>query len=285
MQRLLTEIRGGGAEFTILGMDAADYPELPGLGDAESLTLPQHALKSMIEQTQFAISQNDTKPVHTGSLFDVMPDSVTVVSVDGYRMAVRRELCDTGLETRFVGPGKTLAEIAKLLSDEPAGEGEPEKTASIQVSRQYILTTIGSYSLVSRLLDGEFLDYQAAIPQGYTTQVTVSTRELIAAVDRASLIISDRLRSPIRLSAMDQKVQLNCSTSMGKAHDEVDCEMSGEAVSMGFNNKYLMDALKASDCDMVKLEINGALSPMRILPLEGEIFLFLVLPVRVKNDD
>ena len=137
----------------------------------------------------------------------------------------------------------------------------------------------------TRLLDGEFLDYQAAIPQGYTTQVTVSTRELIAAVDRASLIISDRLRSPIRLSAMDQKVQLNCSTSMGKAHDEVDCEMSGEAVSMGFNNKYLMDALKASDCDMVKLEINGALSPMRILPLEGESFLFLVLPVRVKNDD
>ena len=130
--KLLTEIRGGGAEFTILGMDAADYPELPGLGDAESLTLPQHALKSMIEQTQFAISQNDTKPVHTGSLFDVMPDSVTVVSVDGYRMAVRRELCDTGLETRFVVPGKTLAEIAKLLSDEPAGEGEPEKTASIQ---------------------------------------------------------------------------------------------------------------------------------------------------------
>ena len=216
---------------------------------------------------------------------DRLPDSVTVVSVDGYRMAVRRELCDTGLETRFVVPGKTLAEIAKLLSDEPAGEGEPEKTASIQVSRQYILTTIGSYSLVSRLLDGEFLDYQAAIPQGYTTQVTVSTRELIAAVDRASLIISDRLRSPIRLSAMDQKVQLNCSTSMGKAHDEVDCEMSGEAVSMGFNNKYLMDALKASDCDMVKLEINGALSPMRILPLEGESFLFLVLPVRVKNDD
>ena len=174
--------------------DAADYPELPGLGDAESLTLPQHALKSMIEQTQFAISQNDTKPVHTGSLFDVMPDSVTVVSVDGYRMAVRRELCDTGLETRFVVPGKTLAEIAKLLSDEPAGEGEPEKTASIQVSRQYILTTIGSYSLVSRLLDGEFLDYQAAIPQGYTTQVTVSTRELIAAVDRASLIISSGSR-------------------------------------------------------------------------------------------
>ncbi len=282
--KLLTEIRGGGAEFTILGMDAADYPELPGLGDAESLTLPQHALKSMIEQTQFAISQNDTKPVHTGSLFDVMPDSVTVVSVDGYRMAVRRELCDTGLETRFVVPGKTLAEIAKLLSDEPAGEGEPEKTASIQVSRQYILTTIGSYSLVSRLLDGEFLDYQAAIPQGYTTQVTVSTRELIAAVDRASLIISDRLRSPLRLRFEEDSLRITCTTSLGKAYDEVPCHIEGNALEMGFNNKYVLDALRAADCDEICLQISGPLSPMKVVPPEGDSFLFLVLPVRLKTE-
>ena len=282
--KLLTEIQGGGAEFTILGMDAADYPELPGLGDAESLTLPQHALKSMIEQTQFAISQNDIKPVHTGSLFDVMPDSVTVVSVDGYRMAVRRELCDTGLETRFVVPGKTLAEIAKLLSDEPAGEGESEKTASIQVSRQYILTTIGSYSLVSRLLDGEFLDYQAAIPQGHTTQVTVSTRELIAAADRASLIISDRLRSPLRLRFEEDSLRITCTTSLGKAYDEVPCHIEGDALEMGFNNKYVLDALRAADCDEICLQINGPLSPMKLVPPEGDSFLFLVLPVRLKTE-
>ena len=145
--KLLTEIRGGGAEFTILGMDAADYPELPGLGDAESLTLPQHSLKSMIEQTQFAISQNDTKPVHTGSLFDVMPDSVTVVSVDGYRMAVRRELCDTGLETRFVVPGKTLAEIAKLLSDEPAGPGSISSPPSAVTAWYPVCWTANSWTI------------------------------------------------------------------------------------------------------------------------------------------
>ena len=282
--KLLTEIWGGGAEFTILGMDAADYPELPGLGDAERLTLPQHALRSMIEQTQFAISQNDIKPVHTGSLFDVMPDSVTVVSVDGYRMAVRRELCQTGLETRFVVPGKTLAEIAKLLSDEPAAEGEPEKTASIQVSRQYILTTIGNYSLVSRLLDGEFLDYQAAIPQGSSTQVTVSTRELIAAVDRASLIISDRLRSPLRLKFEENSLRITCTTSLGKAYDEVPCHIEGAALEMGFNNKYVLDALRAADCDEVCLQISGPLSPMKMVPPEGDSFLFLVLPVRLKTE-
>ena len=282
--KLLTTIRGGGAEFTILGIDPADYPELPGLKDSETLTLPQHALKSMIEQTQFAISQNDTKPVHTGSLFDVMPDSVTVVSVDGYRMAVRRELCQTGLETRFVVPGKTLAEIAKLLTDEPAADGQPEPTASLQVSRQYVLATVGSYSLISRLLDGEFLDYQAAIPEGCTTEVTLSTRELIAAVDRASLIISDRLRSPLRMKFEENCLRITCTTSLGKAYDEVPCRIKGNELEMGFNNKYVLDALRAADCDEVCLQISGPLSPMKIVPPEGDGFLFLVLPVRLKTE-
>ena len=170
----------------------------------------------MIEQTQFAISQNDAKPVHTGSLFDVMPDSLTLVSVDGYRMAVRRERADTGIETRFVVPGKTLAEIAKLLSPDLPDEEEP-KNAVISVSRKHVLANIGEYSVISRLLDGEFLDYQAAIPQGHSTQVTIGTRELIGAVDRASLLISDRLRSPLRLRFEEDEIRLSCSTSLGKA--------------------------------------------------------------------
>ena len=249
-ERDLATIRGGASEFTIPGLNAEEYPELP----------------------------NFEQQVHTGSLFDVKDSCVTLVSVDGYRLALRREPIVSDLTTRFIVPGKTLAEISKLLKEE-------DEEAYLALSQKHIVFRIGGYYVVSRLLEGEFLDYNAAIPKVSKTTVKINTRSLTDAVERTSLLISDRLRSPIRLSAMDQKVQLNCSTSMGKAHDEVDCEMSGEAVSMGFNNKYLMDALKASDCDMVKLEINGALSPMRILPLEGESFLFLVLPVRVKNDD
>ena len=273
-EKMLTVIRGGLSEFTILGTDPADYPELPKLSDSDSLTIPQATLKSMIEQTQFAISQNDAKPVHTGSLFDVMPDSLTLVSVDGYRMAVRRERADTGIETRFVVPGKTLAEIAKLLSPDLPDEEEP-KNAVISVSRKHVLANIGEYSVISRLLDGEFLDYQAAIPQGHSTQVTIGTRELIGAVDRASLLISDRLRSPFRLS---------CSTSLGKAYDKVPCQIEGEELEMGFNNKYVLDALRAADCDRLCLQIGGPLSPMKIVPPEGDGFLFLVLPVRLKSE-
>ena len=277
-ERDLATIRGGASEFTIPGLTAEEYPELPNFEQQSDLVLKQGVLKSMIDQTLFAIATTDSKPVHTGSLFDVKDSCVTLVSVDGYRLALRREPIVSDLTTRFIVPGKTLAEISKLLKEE-------DEEAYLALSQKHIVFRIGGYYVVSRLLEGEFLDYNAAIPKVSKTTVKINTRSLTDAVERTSLLISDRLRSPIRLSAMDQKVQLNCSTSMGKAHDEVDCEMSGEAVSMGFNNKYLMDALKASDCDMVKLEINGALSPMRILPLEGESFLFLVLPVRVKNDD
>ena len=277
-EKNITTIKSGASEFSIVGIPADEYPDMPAISGDDSVTLPQHLLKGMIRQTIFAVAESDAKPIHTGTLFEIGEGKLRLVSVDGYRLALRREPIVSDLTTRFIVPGKTLAEISKLLKEE-------DEEAYLALSQKHIVFRIGGYYVVSRLLEGEFLDYNAAIPKVSKTTVKINTRSLTDAVERTSLLISDRLRSPIRLSAMDQKVQLNCSTSMGKAHDEVDCEMSGEAVSMGFNNKYLMDALKASDCDMVKLEINGALSPMRILPLEGESFLFLVLPVRVKNDD
>ena len=274
----LATIRGGASEFTIPGLSAEEYPELPNVEESSDLIMKQGVLKSMIDQTLFAVATTDSKPVHTGSLFDIKDSCVTLVSVDGYRLALRREPIVSDQTTRFIVPGKTLSEISKLLKEE---DGE----AYLVVSQKHIVFRIGGYYVVSRLLEGDFLDYNAAIPKVSKTTVKVNTRSLTDSVERTSLLISDRLRSPIRLALLDGKMQLSCSTSMGKAHDEVDCEMEGEAVSMGFNNKYLLDALKASDCDMVKLEINGALSPIRLIPLEGDSFLFLVLPVRVKNDD
>ena len=153
------------------------------------------------------------------------------------------------------------------------------------VSHKHIIFKINGYHVISRLLEGDFLDYNAAIPKVEKTTVEVSTRMLTEGIERTSLLISDRLRSPIKLNISEDLIRISCSTTIGKAYDEVGCKIQGEDVIMGFNNKYLLDALKASDCDMVKLQLNGALSPMRIVPLEGESFLFLVLPVREKNDD
>jgi len=276
--RYLTSITSGITEFTILGLPSDEFPELPDVKAGDAVEISQGVLKSMIEQTLFAVAANDSKPVHMGSLFDIEDNSLSVVSVDGYRLAKCTQPLLDNKKLSFVVPGKVLSEVSKMLKDE-------DEPASLLVSPRHIVFNVGSYSIISRLLEGEFLDYKKSIPQSAGGAAIVSKRRFMESVERASLLISDRLRSPIRI-VFDKEglVKISCSTSVGKFYDEFPCKMSGETTEMGFNNRYLMDALRAADTDEVKVEIFGALSPIKILPPENESFLFLVLPVRLKND-
>ena len=276
--KYLTEIKSGLTEFTILGSPADEFPELPEIEEDATVTLSQGALKSMVEQTIFAVATTDTKPVHTGALFDMKEKGLTMVCVDGYRLAMRHAGLEKTMDSSFVVPGKVLSEIAKLLKD------SEEEQVDIRVGSRHIVFHIGRYSVISRLLEGDFLDYGASIPKGSTTEVKIDTRSLIESVERASLLISDRLRSPLKVLFEDNKVKMSCSTSIGKFQDELTCVVNGPSVEMGFNNKYLLDALKAAGSDEVRIEISGALSPIKVLPPEGDDYLFLVLPVRLRSE-
>lgn len=276
--KYLTEICCGMTQFTILGMPADEFPELPQIENGAGIVLEQETLKSMIDQTLFAIAMTDAKPIHTGSLFDLKDNTLNVVSVDGYRLALRSEHTQADETLSFVVPGKVLSELSKLLRD------DAETPAILDVSQHHIVFRIGDYSVISRLLEGEFLDYRASIPAGSTTTAKVSTREFIESIERVSLLISDRLRSPLRILFDENKIKISCSTSLGRSYDELDCTLNGSTVEIGFNNKYLLDALKASTSDEVLLEISGPLSPIKVLPPEGSDYLFLVLPVRLKNE-
>lgn len=277
-EKHLTHIASGHTHFTILGMPAEEYPELPQIETESGLKIPQNTLKSMIDQTLFAVAVNDTKPVHTGSLFHLHDGLLSVVSVDGYRLAMRVEPIEEGDTRSFVIPGKTLSEISKLLDE------HTENPAVVQIAKRHILFRLGNYCVISRLLEGEFLDYQQSIPKGHQTLVRVSRRLLIESVERVSLLISDRLRSPVCITFDNHTMKMSCSTALGRSYDEIECYIDGPPIEMGFNNRYLLDALKATDCDEVYLAINSALSPVKVLPLKGENFLFLVLPVRLKNE-
>ena len=276
-QRFLVEIQGGVSHFTILGMSSFEFPELPAVGDGTPAALPQNKLRSMIDQTLFAVATSDIKPAHTGCLFLLEGEDMTVVAVDGFRLALRREKVTPGTDMRFIVPGKSLSELLKLLEDD-------DKTIDLSVSKKHILFSLGDTTVTSRLLEGDFLDYNAAIPKDSTTDVTVSVRGLMNSIERTSLLISDRLKSPLRVLFDDGVIKMSCSTTMGKAYDECPCETAGAQVEMGFNNRYLMDALKNTDCDMVRLRISGPLSPMRVVPLDGDSFLFLVLPMKLKSE-
>ena len=182
-------ITSGVSCFTIIGMNAAEFPEFPKITDTDTLRLPANVLKSMIRQTLFAIADSNAKPIHQGSLFKIEDNMLDVVSVDGYRLALRREAIRFDGSLDFVVPGKTLSEVLKLLRDD---DGEVE----ICPSRRHILFKIDNYTVLSALLEGEFLDYRAALPKDKKTEVTVSTRTLIDSVERVSLLITDRLKSP-----------------------------------------------------------------------------------------
>ena len=276
-EKNMATLESGYSRFSIIGIPAEDVPELPKLSDSTQISLPGALLKSMIRQTLFAIAESDAKPIHQGSLFSLENGILDVVSVDGYRLAVRREPVDFSEDLSFVVPGKTLSELLKLIKDS-------EEPVEISAGRRHILFKIDNYTVISSLLEGEFLNYKAAIPPESQTEVVLKTREAIDSVERVSLLITDRLKSPIRCLFDNNEVKLNCTTSMGRASDQLDVEMTGQSVEIGFNNRYLLEALRNTECDEVKVQLGGPLSPMKVVPKEGDSFLFLVLPVRLKSE-
>ena len=275
--RKTATITSGVSCFTIIGMDAAEFPEFPKITDTDTVRLPANLLKSMIRQTRFAVADSNAKPIHQGSLFKIGNGTLDVVSVDGYRLALRREAIQFDGELDFVVPGKTLSEVLKLLRDD-------DSEVEICPSRRHILFKIDNYTVLSALLEGEFLDYRAALPKDKKTEVVVSTRTLIDSVERVSLLITDRLKSPVRCVIGDDTIKLLCTTTMGRASDQIEAAINGGGLEIGFNNKYLLDALRSAESDEVRMQLNGPISPMLILPKEGDSFSFLVLPVRLRSE-
>ena len=278
-ENYMVNIKCGMSEFNILGTDPEEFPELPTVEYQNSLILPQSRLKAMISQTLFAVSDNESRPIHTGSLFEVDSNGLTIVSVDGYRLALRHEAIDKkeGAETfSFVVPGAALSEVEKICSD-------VDEPASVTQGARHVMFKVGDTMLVSRRLEGEFLAYRQAIPRNNTIHVEGETRALLSSIDRVSLIISDKLKSPLRCVFDSNLLKISPKTAIGDAYDECPLSGDGGGLEIGFNNKYLMDALKAAPADKVRLELTTGVSPCVILPTEGEEnFLYMVLPVRLK---
>ena len=271
-------IKGGVAEFDILAMSASDYPDLPTPGADHTLTIKADMLRGMIEKTLYAMSQDDKKPAHTGELFAIEEDKLTVVALDGYRLAIVERPVQAEKHIRIIIPAKTLTEVNKLLGDD-------EDDVRISANRRFVVFNSGNYTILSRLIEGEFLNYANVIPNGCKTRVVLETRDFIDTIERASLIITERLKNPLRiLFDASGKVTVRCQTNLGKVVDEFSAQVEGDPVEIGFNNRYLLDALRNARCEKVVLELSGPLSPVKILPEEGSDFIYLVLPVRFKND-
>ena len=276
--RMVTYITCGQVDYQIVGMSSVEYPDLPSFEQTDSITLSSKVLRDMIRQTVYAVSENMAKPIYTGSLFEIDNSTLTIVAIDGYRMAIRKENVDTESSNSFVVPGKTQLEILKLLT-------EDDEPVDIIIGQRHITFKVKSYRVISRLIEGTFIDYKATVSKEEKTVLVISTRKLIESVERMSLLNNERTPSPVRCKFLENEIRLSCASAVGSAKDVIDVDIAGESVEIGFNNKYMLDALKNTDTDEVKLVLNGPVSPIIVKPVSGDSFLSIVVPMRLANEN
>jgi len=277
----MTNIKCGMSEFNIMGISPEDYPELPSVDDRVSIYMQQKVLKAMIGETNFAVSDNESRPIHTGELFELEGSVLTMVAVDGYRLALRREpvaKAETD-NASFVVPGSALAEVEKIADDS-------EDLVRIVPGSKHIMFEIGRTTLISRRLEGEFLNYKNSIPKVFKYSVETDTRELMSSTERVSLIIDDRLKSPVRYVFGENIIKISSSTPLGRAYDE--CRMEGDAdnLEIGFNNRYMQDVLKAVPAERIRLQLSTGIAPCVIVGANDDRnFIYMVLPVRLRANE
>lgn len=274
-------IRCGISSFTITAMDAEDYPELPDVEFENAVKIPQRELRDLISGTIFSTSEDKSRrPVFTGCLMEVSDDSITMVAVDGFRLAMRRYYPDepTERKMKFVVPAAALKEVEKIL-------GDTDDPASFTLGRKHILFEMDGVTLVCRVLEGDFGDWRQFVPVNNPILLTANRSRLMASIDRVGLLISEKIKSPVRCKFGENVGDFRTVTTIGEAHDVCDLAGDGHELEIGFNCRYLLDALKAVPEEEVVLELSNGLSPIVLTPCDKSgKFAYMVLPVRLKAE-
>ena len=277
---LLVKLSCGMSYFEIMAISPEEFPELPTVEAQNALYIQEKKLRSMIGETLFAVSTNESRPVHTGSLFEAEDGVLTITSVDGYRLAQRREELDEKNDrvTVFVAPGAALSEVEKVASDS-------EECAVISLGSRHIMFSIGDTEIISRRLEGEFLDYRKSVPRDSAFTLKAKRKDLLSVFERVSLMISEKYKSPVRCRFEEGLLKLSAATALGKATDECALEGDAKGLEIGFNNRYMLDALRAAPTEDLLLRLSGPTAPCVIQPAaEDGSFLYLILPVRIRTE-
>lgn len=272
----IISISSAAAECSFSGIAADEYPDLPVLDNQRGFTVNATTLRSMINMTSYAASTNESKPILTGELFDIEGGKFNLVAIDGFRLAIRCELTESSEDYHFVVPKKALQEVSTLIRDD-------DKNCNICVNERHIIFEINNVFVISRLLEGAFHNYKLSIPASYKTEVIVSKKDFITSLERCSLIIDDKNKSPIRCEVDNGVIKISCRTSIGRVNDAISGDISGEPVTIGFNNKLILEALRAAEGDKIRIRFNGAMKVIEILPLEGESYIFLIMPIQLRS--
>ena len=265
-------ITGGQSSFDITATPGEEFPTMPMFVGEHTYRIPQYLIKQMISRTVYAVAQNDQRAAFNGAFFRIRNGELTVVGCDGNRLAAAKcTLPDGAADAQMLIPGKFLGELMKMLRD-------TEDELTMILGRKHIIFKIDSIYFFTRMLDMEYIDYEKLLPVSYRTEVYVSADDLRSAVDRASIVTEDKLggsgKSPIKLDIMDNAVTLSSVSSGGSVHERVPAAIGGADISIGFNCRYLLDALRAvpTDCETLRIRLNDAVKGIMVEPASGTDF-------------
>ncbi len=274
--RLMCHIKSGNAVFDIMGMSAEDFPETPSVPETDKIQIKGGLLKDLVRGTLFAVASTEgSRPILTGLKVEIKDNIIRFIGIDGRRMGLRQERINISENYDFVISGKAIGEAVKIITDDDAD-------VEIYVNKKLGSFSIDGYTLVSRLLEGEFMNYEKIVKKDFTQQLVIKTRDVIDIIERISIVINDRFATPVKCQIDKNLINFSCSSSLGRATDIYETELTGEEFEIGVNPQYLLDALRASETDTVRIKFNGGGAGFLIEPIESDSFIYMIMPIILK---
>jgi DNA polymerase-3 subunit beta len=266
------------SHFEIRGIPSEGYPELQMIQNENLFVTTQNIVRDMIRQTLFAVGFDDNRPVLKGILIESNGSELNFVAIDGFRMAHRKRISQEEFSLiRVIVPGKAMNEIVKILQPE-------DSEIKIISSKNHVLFDLNNVKVLSRIIDGEYLDYRSIIPLDFETEVFVEKKEILSSMERASLISNEEKKYPLKFDIDDDKITLSSSTEVGTVREELRVDMKGRKMEIGFNPRYFIEALKVIDDEKIRIVFTSEIGPSTIFPVSGENFAYMILPVRMNKD-
>lgn len=283
----------GKSSHKMIALSGDDFPMIPDLVSDRSFIISQAVVKKMINQVSFSMGVNDQRAVLNGCFFKITDDSIMLVSCDSFKLAKTATVTelqnkntnnDAHLNFSFIVPAKTVTEIARLLSD------DEESLTQIFITRKHIVFLIGEIILFSRLVDGDYIDYDRIIIKNHKLNIVLDRQELIYALERAALVTEERIagsvRSHVKLDLSDGLLKISAVSSAGSTYDELEVEQNGDNIVIAFNNRFLIDSIRACEGEKIRISMSSSLTSINIEPVEtedGKEEIFMLLPVRMKD--
>ncbi len=273
-------IKCNNSEFNIAASPGEDYPELPLVVENNSFSMPKDMFKEVIKQTVFATAQDETRPSLTGVLAEIVDNEVSFVALDGYRLALKKIMLEesTGINEKIIIPGRSLVELNKILDDS-------EDLFKISLSTGNIIFNLGDTIMYSKLLDGQFFNYREIIRNDHETTITVFKQKFQNSLERASLLAKEEKANLVKLTVDNDKVVIRSNSEIGDVHEEVLGSQHGDSLNIAFNSRYILEGIRNIESDEIILNFVGSLNPCIIKGIDDENYLYLVLPVRLAQDD